>query len=165
MTFRAKVSTLFNLTITVHFHIQQPFTAEEFKHYYHLRWKILRAPWGQAEGSEKDDIEHLCFHIMAVTSALTSDSIVIGVARLQYNDETEAQIRYMAVDKLFEHKGLGRELVATMERQAKKTSHTKIILNARESAIGFYQKTGYELVEKSYLLFDLIQHYRMVKKL
>ena len=71
----------------------------------------------------------------------------------------------MAVDKLFEHKGLGRELVATMERQAKKTSHTKIILNARESAIGFYQKTGYELVEKSYLLFDLIQHYRMVKKL
>ena len=143
------------------FHIQQPSTEEEFKHYYHLRWKILRAPWGQAKGSEKDDIERLCFHVMA----LTSDNIAIGVARLQYKGETEAQIRYMAVDKLFEHKGLGRELVATMERQAQKTSHTNIILDARESAIGFYQKTGYELVGKSYLLFDLIQHYRMVKKL
>jgi len=143
------------------FQIQQPSTEDEFKRYYHLRWKILRAPWGQPEGSEVDDIENQCFHVMAITP---TDEI-IGIARLQYNSETEAQIRYMAVDEKFEHRGVGRKLVNAMEEQAKKSSQINIILHAREAAVDFYKKLGYRSVEKSYLLFDLIQHYRMTKKL
>jgi predicted GNAT family N-acyltransferase len=52
-----------------------------------------------------------------------------------------------------------------MEEQAKKSSQINIILDAREAAVDFYKTLGYTAVKKSYLLFDLIQHYRMTKKL
>jgi ribosomal protein S18 acetylase RimI-like enzyme len=38
-------------------------------------------------------------------------------------------------------------------------------LHAREIAIGFYQKLGYQMIEKSHLLFGEIQHYLMEKTL
>ena len=143
------------------FHIQQPSTEEEFKHYYHLRWKMLRAPWGQPEGSEVDDIEDQCFHVMACTPT----NEVIGVARLQFNSKTEAQIRYMAIAENFERKGIGRELVNALEQRAKKASYKTITLDAREPAIGFYKKLEYKIIKKSYLLFDVIQHYQMKKEI
>ena len=143
------------------FQIQQPSTEEEFKYYYHLRWKILRAPWGQPEGSEVDDIENQCFHVMAITP----DKSVTGVARLQFNSKTEAQIRYMAVDDKHEGTGIGRALVNAIEKHATNTAHTKIILDARENAVSFYQTLGYQIIGKSYLLFDSIQHFQMDKDL
>ncbi len=39
--------------------IKQPETEDEFRSYYQLRWKLLRAPWKQPEGSEIDEIEKL----------------------------------------------------------------------------------------------------------
>ena len=145
----------------MYFRIKQAETEDEFKRYYQLRWELLRAPWKQPQGSEVDDIEDQCFHLMAVDDK----DKVIGVARLQYNSNTEAQIRYMAVAETSERKGIGRELVNTIEQHAKKSSHQLIILDAREEAVGFYQKSGYKITGKSYLLFDVIQHYRMVKAL
>lgn len=40
-----------------------------------------------------------------------------------------------------------------------------IVLNARENAIKFYEKNGYHIIEKSYLLFGKIQHYKMIKRI
>ena len=145
----------------MHYKIKEPASEEEFKHYYHLRWLLLRAPWNQAEGSEVDAIEDQCFHVMAVDEI----NNVIAVARLQFNSNTEAQIRYMAVIREHERKGIGRELIKVMEQYAQKSSCKKIVLHAREPAIGFYQKLGYKVIEKSYLLFDEIQHFQMIKKL
>ncbi|MFV2005373.1 MAG: GNAT family N-acetyltransferase [Gammaproteobacteria bacterium] len=153
----------------MHVTIKQPKTAEEFNNYYHLRWKLLRAPWNQPEGSEIDDIEDQCFHVMAVTynEAIHNQSIdnekVIGVARLQFNSDSEAQIRYMAVEPSHERQGIGRRLLEALEVQAKTVSCQKVILDAREPAINFYQKFGFKIIEKSYLLFDEIQHFRMEK--
>ncbi len=143
------------------FIIKQPQTKEELKHYYHLRWKLLRAPWNQAEGSEVDDIEDQCFHLIAVDE----NNEVIAVARLQFNSKAEAQIRYMAVARAYEKHGIGRALIKTMEQHASHSNCQKIVLDARQPAVGFYQKLGYELVKKSYLLFSEIQHFRMIKNL
>ena len=140
--------------------IKQPESEEEFKHYYHLRWKLLRAPWKQPETSELDELENQCFHIMAV-----ENTKVIAVGRLQFNSDTEAQIRYMGVEQSHERQGIGRLLINTMEQHAKGNDCTQIVLDAREPAIGFYKKSGYNTVEKTYLLFDEIQHYRMSKEL
>jgi ribosomal protein S18 acetylase RimI-like enzyme len=149
----------------VSFAIKQPETGEEFKRYYQLRWEILRAPWNQAKGSEVDDIEDQCVHVMAIETSSNDKYTVIGVARLQYNSDNEAQIRYMAVASEHQRKGIGRALVNTLEQFAQNSSCNKMILDAREPAIGFYYKLGYKIVEKSYLLFDEIQHYQMIKML
>ncbi len=142
-------------------HIKQPESEEEFRHYYHLRWQLLRAPWNQAEGSETDNIEAQCFHIMATDD----EEKIIGIARLQFNSDTEAQIRYMAVIESYGGRGIGRALINVLEQRAKNSSHTKIILDARETAVDFYKKLGYNVIKKSYLLFDKIQHFRMSKEL
>ena len=143
------------------FKIIQPKTEDEFKAYFKLRWKLLRAPWNQPEGSEIDEIEKQCFHLMAVNES----GNIIGVARLQFISETEAQIRYMAVARSHERQGVGRELINALEKHAVTTEHSMIVLDAREPAVGFYQKSGYQVLEKSYLLFDEIQHFRMSKML
>ena len=143
------------------YNIKQPVTNEEFKQYFHFRWELLRAPWYEPEGSEKDEIEDECFHVMICDER----NQCIGVGRLQFNTSTEAQIRYMAVAKKLERQGLGRIIIDALEKQAKEKNITSIILDAREPAVGFYEKLGYVKKEKTYLLFNSIQHYSMEKRL
>ena len=142
------------------FSIKQPESPEEFKHYYALRHRILRAPWGEPEGSEVDNIEDQCFHVMVI-----DDEKVVGVGRLQYNTVEQAQIRYMAVDAAYEGHGIGRMIVNALEQEAANNNISMVVLDAREPAVGFYRKLGYQLETKSYLLFGEIQHYRMKKSL
>ena len=140
--------------------LKQPESPEEFKSYFNLRYRILRAPWGEPEGSEVDEMEDQCFHIMA-----TNNGHLMGVGRMQFNTEDEAQIRYMAVEKEYEGNGIGRMIVNTLEQEAINKNVSTIILDAREPAVGFYQKLGYSIEKKSYVLFDEIQHFRMIKQL
>ena len=147
------------------FVISQPETKKEYKQYYQLRWKILRAPWNQPEGSEVDDIEDLCIHVMVIDTNYDENNNVIGVARLQFNSTTEAQIRYMAIAVEYERQGIGRKLVKTLEQHAQKSSCINIVLHAREPALVFYQKLEYSVIKKSYCLFDDIQHFQMIKEL
>ena len=139
--------------------IRQAETDAEFAQYYDLRWRILRAPWQQPADSEKDDIEASCHHVIAVSD----DGDIVGVGRLQFNSDDEAQIRYMAVEPAYEGRGIGRQIVTALESFTFQNERRKIVLDAREPAVGFYQRLGYEVTEKSYLLFDCIQHYRMEK--
>jgi GNAT superfamily N-acetyltransferase len=140
--------------------IKQPESPEEFKSYFNLRYRLLRAPWGEPEGSEVDEMENQCFHIMAMDCQKT-----IAVGRLQYNSADEAQIRYMAVEKEYEGNGIGRIIVNALEQQARGRNVGTVILHAREPAVGFYQKLDYKIEKKSYVLFNEIQHYRMTKQI
>jgi len=144
----------------MHFTIKQPETKKEFEACYDLRWRVLREPWQQPRGSEKDELENKSIHIMACDE----NNNVIGVGRLHFNNETEAQIRYMAVVPEYEKQGVGTLILEALEEKAKQQCNI-IVLDARENAIGFYQKKDYELLEKSHLLFGSIQHYRMEKNL
>ena len=146
---------------TEFFHIKQVETEKEFESSFNLRWRLLRKPWHQAKGSEQDDIENLCCHLIAVDK----ERNVIGVARLQSNNMNEAQIRYMAIDTDHQNMGVGRALMDRLEDHALSLGHDHIVLDARENATGFYTKLGYSTEAKSYLLFGEIQHFRMYKQL
>ncbi len=138
--------------------IKQAHSKDEFAQYYNLRWRILRKPWNQPEGSEKDELDDACRHIIA-----KEDETVIGIGRLQFNSKNEAQIRYMAIEPEYERQGIGKQIVAALEKQARDKNRTTIILDAREPAVGFYEELGYLKKEKTHLLFNKIQHYRMIK--
>lgn len=140
--------------------ITVPKTKEEFKEYYGLRWEILRKPWNRPKGSEKDDKEDSAHHIMAIENGK-----VIGVGRIHFNSEEEAQIRYMAVDPSFRGKNIGTQILKELERFAKENNAKRIVLNARKSAIGFYEKNNYKITEKAHTLFGSIEHYKMEKEL
>jgi predicted GNAT family N-acyltransferase len=141
--------------------IKEPQTPKEFEAYYLLRYEVLRKPWNQPVGSEKDANENTSVHIMAVDEK----NNVLGVCRLQFNSADEAQLRFMAVKENTQGLGIGRKLIAYAEAKAKKENASSLVLQAREIAVDFYKKCGYKIIEKSFLMWDQIQHYLMAKKL
>jgi len=142
--------------------IIEPTTSEEFKKYYNLRYEILRKPWGQLPGSERDEGEETSIHRMIIDNK-TGNTLAVG--RLQFNSEDEAQIRYMAVADYLQGKGLGSQIIIALEDVARGKGIQRIILSARENAIQFYKNNGYNIVRKTHLLFDEIQHWLMQKEL
>ena len=142
--------------------IIEPATSEEFKKYYNLRYEVLRKPWLQPKGSERDEEEETSLHRMIIDEP---NGKAVAVGRLQFNTIEEAQIRYMAVSDDYQGKGYGRKMVKALDNIAREKGSQKIILQSRENAVKFYEKNGYKIIEKSYLLFDEIQHWLMEKEL
>ena len=123
--------------------IIEPKTPDEFKKYYNLRYEILRKPWGQPPGSERDEGEELSIHRMIIDEK-AGDALAVG--RLQFNSEDEAQIRYMAVSDDFQGQGLGSLIIFNLEDTAKEKGILRIMLQARGNALRFYTNNGYEII-------------------
>jgi ribosomal protein S18 acetylase RimI-like enzyme len=140
--------------------IRSPKTQIEWDSYYDLRYRILRNPWNQPRGSERNDGDDLAIH-----AAFYQNGHILGVARLDLMENEIGQIRFMAVETNSQGKGIGEKLMLHLESIAFENDKKIIILHAREIAIGFYRKLGYELIEKSHLLFGEIQHYLMEKSI
>ncbi|MDP7010288.1 MAG: GNAT family N-acetyltransferase [Verrucomicrobiota bacterium] len=141
--------------------IRAPKTDSEFEAYYELRWRILRAPWGEARGTEVDALEDTATHVAAFDEAKR----LVGVGRLQRAGSALGQVRYMAVEPDCRSRGVGQAVLIELERLAKRQGMTAIVLDAREPAVGFYLKNGYEVTGDSYLLFGEIPHSKMEKQL
>jgi|GEM_PF-56144 len=141
--------------------IVEPKSNTDFEKYFGLRWAVLRKPWSQPEGTEKDGQEETAVHRMA----LTDDGKIAGVARLQYNSADEAQIRFMAVADDFQGKGVGKKLISALEEVALKAGRKRVFLQARENAVPFYKIMGYSIVEKTFLIYGEIQHFSMQKSI
>ena len=142
--------------------IIEPKSREDFNRYYNLRYEVLRKPWGQPKGSERDEGEETSIHRMVIDEKTRE---VLAVGRLQYNSKDEAQIRYMAVANAFQRQGLGRQIISALEDIAREKGIQRMILSARENALQFYHDNGYEIVKKTHLLFGKIQHWLMRKEL
>ena len=140
--------------------VGKPRTKKEYQKYYDLRWRILRKRWNQPRGSEKDELEGQSIHLMACKKGKP-----LSVGRVHFNSSEEAQIRYMAVEEGLQGKGVGTIILKELEKSAKRKGANHIILNARESAVGFYKKQEYRIVGKASTLFGVIPHYEMRKKL
>jgi GNAT superfamily N-acetyltransferase len=140
--------------------IRVPKNEVEWEQYYDLRYRILRQPWNQPQGSERNEGDETGLHF-----ALYENEILKAIARLDINDEKSAQVRFMAVETEIQRKGYGKQVMLAIENYCKTKNISEIILHAREIAIPFYESLGYQLVEKSHLLFDEIQHFLMIKKI
>ncbi len=141
--------------------VRAPATREEWQAYFELRWQLLRAPWQQPRGSERDEYEDSAAHRMICDA----DNRILAVGRLHCVDTRTAQIRFMAVAESCRRQGLGRRLLESLEDAARDSGCSEIILQARESSIRFYENAGYRLVAKSHRLFNRIQHFKMRKVL
>ena len=129
--------------------------------YFDLRWRILRQPWDQPRGSERDAIDEDGFHLMT----RGTDGSTLAVGRLHSVSPEEAQVRYMAVDPAHQGSGLGRRILQGLEDRARSQGIKRIVLNARENAVGFYTRQGYEAIGPGETLFGEIRHTRMSKSL
>jgi predicted GNAT family N-acyltransferase len=143
----------------INYKIIIPSNKIELELYYNLRYEVLRKPWGQPEQTTRDEWENQSLHVLMIDDSRKA----IATGRLQFNSETEGQIRSMAVAEQFRGKGLGTKVLKFIEEKAIEKKISKIILDARDNAVNFYLKNGYDIEGDSYLLFDVIPHFRMMK--
>lgn len=139
----------------------EPTTPADFEHYYRLRYELLRQPWNEPKGSEVAEDDTTSIHALLQDEA----GRAVGVCRLHLLSPSEGQIRFMAIDPAFQGQGLGHLLMEYLEDKAKRLGVKIMMLHAREKAVSFYERAGYRVVEKSYVLFGEIQHYQMEKRI
>ncbi len=134
-------------------------TKSEIEKIIDLRYEILRKPWDQPKDTATDGLEKVAHNAFI----LNDTGKMIACGRLHENENKIGQIRYMAVDNGEQGKGLGKLILKALEDKAKEINLNTIELQARENALEFYKNNNYELKEKSFLLWGIIQHYLMVK--
>ncbi len=139
--------------------IRSPKNEKEWESYYDLRFRVLRAPLSQPRGSEKNEGDKIGIHF-----ALFENNQIQAIARLDLMENKIAQVRFVAVDFDHQGKGYGRKIMFATECKSEELGMEKIILHARDYAVDFYLNLGYKLIEPSYKLFDVLQHFLMEKK-
>lgn len=139
--------------------VRAPEGAAEWEALLDLRWRVLRAPWGQPRGSERDDRETVGVHRVAVTEA----GRVIGTGRLHAVAEGLMQVRYMAVEEAWRGKGVGAAVLLALEEEARRRGAREIRLNARVGVAQFYAGRGYRVIGEGPTLMGQIEHVTMAK--
>jgi len=140
--------------------IRCPQTEVEWVKYYQLRYEVLRKPLGQLVGSERNEGDAIGVHFGLFRSGELS-----AIARLDQVDERVAQTRFVAVRSDLQGKGLGKKIMLAVEDYARQQGKDKMLLHARDYALDFYLNLGYQIIEPSYKLFGVLQHFRMEKAL
>lgn len=133
--------------------------SPEYHQMVDLRYQILRKPLGlnftlEELDQEKKDILLGCF----------DDEKLEGCCLLTPAAEDTLRLRQMAVGMGLQGKGIGRVLMHFAENIAHDAGSKKIIMHARKTAVGFYEKLGYTICSD---LFEevSIPHYVMEKAL
>ncbi len=140
--------------------VRPPANEGEWDLLYDMRYRILLAPLGRPRsGEEKCDGDKSGVHV-----CVWDEGELRGIARIDQKDAGVSQIQYVAVDESVQRAGYGSVVMRYAESMAKKRGDRKIILHAPETSLDFYErKLGYRVVEKSYMLFSLLQHYLVEK--
>jgi predicted GNAT family N-acyltransferase len=133
--------------------------SKEYQQMVDLRMHILRKPLGldftkEELESEKEDVLIGCFE----------DDKLEGCCLLTKTDEKTVRLRQMAVTSGLQGKGIGRVLMSFAENVARDLGYEKLTMHARKSAVGFYEKLGYNICSDEFNEVT-IPHYVMEKDL
>ncbi len=143
------------------FKIITPKTDNQLNKYFHFRWQMLREPWCMPEGSERDEYDPMSHHRMIVDGR----GRPIAVGRLYITSDNDAQIRYMAVKNNCRNKGMGSLLLVTLESLARQEGAKRLVCNAREDAVEFYESNNFERRGEVHDERGPMRHIQMVKQL
>ena len=125
----------------------------------HLRNEILRKPLGLVFDAaelerEKEDV---------LMGAFEEDKL-LGCCLLTRVDNRTMRLRQMAVPSGMQGKGIGRALMIFCENVARDMGYKRLIMHARKTALGFYEKLGYSVFGEEFMEVT-IPHYVMEKAL
>lgn len=135
------------------------FNSKQYQQMVNLRYKLLREPLRfdfTAEQLATDENDFLlgCFN--------QSEINLLGCCILSKVDDNTLQLRQMAVSNEFQGKGIGKIIIGYAEEVTKNAGYSKIILHARKSVEGFYEKRGYSIIGNEFIEVS-IPHFSMEK--
>lgn len=133
--------------------------SKEYLQMVKLRNEILRQPLGLSFtpdelAREKDDILIGAF----------DDDVLLACCILTKADNNCLRLRQMAVQNNQQGKGIGASMMNFAETVSRDKGYKKLIMHARETALGFYEKLGYKAVGDRFTEVT-IPHFVMEKRL
>ncbi|MBY6199092.1 bifunctional GNAT family N-acetyltransferase/hotdog fold thioesterase [Vibrio hangzhouensis] len=143
------------------FKLITPKTENQLTKYYQFRWQMLREPWRLPVGSERDEYDEMSHHRMIVDGR----GRPMAIGRLYITPDNEGQIRYMAVKSSRRNKGMGSLVLVALESFARQEGVKRLVCNAREDAISFYEKNGFSSQGEVNDQRGPVRHQQMVKQL
>jgi ribosomal protein S18 acetylase RimI-like enzyme len=146
---------------TIFMQIVKKITAKDT---YFVRNQVLRKgkPLTSCffEGDNLQTTSH--FGIYAVDKCIGILS-VFQIKNNSFGALNQFQIRGMAVLPEFQELGIGKQLINHCENLFLDTTETVIWCNAREKAVGFYEKMGFDKIGNPFIIDDIGIHYIMYK--
>jgi len=135
------------------------YNSEQYKEMVELRNQLLRKPLGLSFPDK--DLENEKDNILI---GYFDDGKLEGCCMLVPLEQGTVQLRQMAVLSGLQGKGIGRTIMQFAENLARDKGFKKIIMHARDTAVGFYEKQGYE--KKGEMFTEVsIPHYVMEKSI
>jgi N-acetylglutamate synthase-like GNAT family acetyltransferase len=136
-----------------------PHNSNEYEQMIALRVNQLLEPIGVPASYIETEKEKHDFLIGAF-----ENNEIIGCCVLTLRDNAVIQLRQMTVRKDFRGKRIGAAIVEFAEEVAKENNFSVLMMHARDPAIEFYKKCGYEI--KSDQFFEVgMGHHKMQKQL
>jgi predicted GNAT family N-acyltransferase len=108
---------------------------------------------------EIDQNEALCVHFVLYLD----DGQAAATCRLLPLQDGKMKLQRMAVEKVFRGQDYGRLLIQEAEKFAHSHGYHTITLGAQVTAVGFYEKLGYQKYGDLFLDAN-IEHYAMSKE-
>ena len=133
--------------------------TKEYQQMVELRNDILRKPLGLSF-----DAEELTRETEDILIATFEEDKMLGCCLLTKVDKHCVRLRQMAVQNNLQGKGIGAAMMNYAENVARDAGYHKLIMHARKTATGFYEKIGYKVAGKEFEEIT-IPHYVMEKKL
>ncbi len=133
--------------------------SSEYEQMVKLRHLILRQPLGLS--FTPDELEKEKDNILI---ASFEEDEMLGCCMLKPVDSQTLQLRQMAVPDKLQGKGIGASIISFAESLAVDKGYRRIMMHARDTAIGFYEKFGYKKVGEQFTEVN-IPHHIMEKNL
>lgn len=137
---------------------EAPFGSALYNEATELRRTLLRVPLGLDFTADELARERGDTHLAALVAGR-----VVGTLLLRRVDARTARIMRMAVAPDCQGRSIGRALVERAEARARDEGFETIMMHARGTAVGFYEKCGYLTVGAEFLEQG-IPHVRMEKR-
>ena len=136
---------------------QIEYGTPEYEQTITLRDEVLRKPLGLSFTKEYLEQDRDDAHFAALGAGG-----VLGCLILHPVSPDEMKMRQVAISPHSQGLGIGRKLVEASEVFARAKGASKILLNARETAVKFYLALGYEIVGDPFTEVGL--PHRLMKK-
>jgi N-acetylglutamate synthase-like GNAT family acetyltransferase len=133
--------------------------TKEYQQMVELRNEILRKPLGLVF-----DPEELARENEDILIAAFEEDKMLGCCLLTKVDNQCVRLRQMAVQNNLQGKGIGSAMMNYAENVARDAGYNKVIMDARKTAIGFYEKLGYKVTGNEFEEIT-VHHLIMEKKL
>lgn len=132
------------------------YTEDLTSHIYQDALAIRTAVFIQEQGvptALEIENEADCVHFV-----LYNHDEALATCRLLKKEKGLVKLQRMAVLKKGRGLHLGKQLMMATENYAREQGYKKIILGAQNTALGFYQKIGYEIVGPEFLDANIPHH-------